>query len=178
MKLNESGGHKGPGRQETLPARCGVRLAELHDYLPTITTIVFVVDIVIILVCIPWILIIKRDSTAAMAWSLIVFLLPIIGSLLFVLFGYTRVHRPLRKKRHHRAKFKARRPDSPREPGQREPQPDPTWQDLGNLAVRLGCQAQGDGPTDQQCTRDGDTAAKPGGIGRAGDSRGVHQILL
>jgi cardiolipin synthase len=115
-------------------------LAELRDYLPHITTIIFVVDVLIIVTTIPWILIIKKDSTAAMAWCLVVLLVPILGFLLFVLFGYTHVYRPLKKKRRHRARYKAKRgePEKAGEVVAPEAPIEPTWQDLGAFAMRLG----------------------------------------
>lgn len=112
-------------------------MATLLEYLPHITTIIFVVDLLIIFTTIPWILIIKKDSTAAMAWCLIVLLVPILGFLLFVLFGYTHVHRPLKKKRRHRAGYRARK-EKPAE-GQTETLPnEETYQNLGGFALRLG----------------------------------------
>jgi len=68
----------------------------------------FILDVLIILGAIPWILSLKRDTVAALAWSLIVILLPIFGFLLFLIFGYTHVYRPLKRKRRHRVRFEAR----------------------------------------------------------------------
>jgi cardiolipin synthase A/B len=69
-----------------------------------------VLDLAIVLAAIPWILSLKRDSTAALAWSLVVILLPLAGFALFLLFGYTHVHRPLRRKRKHHRQFAQRNP--------------------------------------------------------------------
>lgn len=46
-----------------------------------------------------WVLHIKREPMSAIAWSLTVFLMPFIGSVLFYLFGYQTIHRPLRKRK-------------------------------------------------------------------------------
>jgi cardiolipin synthase len=113
-------------------------VGEPFNYIPEITTIILVLDIVSIVCTIPWILIIKKDATAAVAWCLIVILLPIVGFFLFVLFGYTHVYRPLKKKRRHRAGALSRRgPVRGGEPV-RDAGTEPTWQDLGALAARLG----------------------------------------
>jgi cardiolipin synthase len=53
----------------------------------------------------PWILMTKKDSTSAVAWCLIVFFLPFVGTLLFLIFGWQHVHRPLKRKRKHKRLF-------------------------------------------------------------------------
>src|SRR5438128_347272 len=63
------------------------------------------VSMVLLVVTIPWILLTKRDSTSAVAWCLLVFFVPIMGSLFFVLFGYQHIHRRLKKKRKHKKLF-------------------------------------------------------------------------
>jgi cardiolipin synthase A/B len=62
-------------------------------------------SVVLLVVTIPWILLTKRDSTSAVAWCLLVFFVPIFGSILFVLFGYQHIHRPLKRKRKHKQIF-------------------------------------------------------------------------
>ncbi len=52
----------------------------------------------------------KREPPAAIGWSLAIVLLPLIGSVAFVLFGLTRMPRRLRKKMRHRATFAGRSP--------------------------------------------------------------------
>jgi len=97
----------------------------------------FVIDALIILGAIPWILSLKRDSVPAIAWSLVVVLLPIFGFLLFLLFGYTHVYRPLKRKRRHRVRFEARASAAAR--GKRHSAADfVDYGGLGALAVRLG----------------------------------------
>jgi cardiolipin synthase len=90
---------------------------------------------------IPWVLMTKKDSTSAVAWCLLVLLLPLLGPLLFFLFGYQHVYRPLERKRRHQKRFKKRHPAAQHEllPGKsRKPQPDATWEGMGPLAQRLG----------------------------------------
>src|SRR6266849_10173550 len=62
-------------------------------------------SMVLLVVTIPWILLTKRDSTSAVAWCLLVFFVPIFGSIFFLLFGYQHIHRPLKKKRKHKEIF-------------------------------------------------------------------------
>lgn len=99
------------------------------------------VELAILVLGIPWILTIKRDSVSAVAWCLVVVLLPIIGFLLFTVFGYNYVHRPLKRKRKHRAGFGARNPAEKEEaqvgyaPNKAD---DGTYKGLGRLATQLG----------------------------------------
>ena len=59
----------------------------------------------LMVVTIPWVLLTKRESTSAVAWCLLVFFVPILGSVMFVLFGYQHIQRPLRRKRKHKKIF-------------------------------------------------------------------------
>jgi cardiolipin synthase len=61
-----------------------------------------VVTPLITIVTIAWILSLKRDSASATAWCLFVFFLPLFGPLMFFVFGYQHVYRPLSRKRRHR----------------------------------------------------------------------------
>ncbi len=54
-----------------------------------------------------WILATKKDATSAVAWCLVVFFLPLLGPILFVVFGDQHVNRPLRRKRRHKQLFQA-----------------------------------------------------------------------
>ena len=62
--------------------------AELH-------TLLFVVVI-------PFVLFKKRDPTVAVAWCLVVLLMPILGSLLFWAFGFNYVQRRVKRKQRRR----------------------------------------------------------------------------
>src|SRR5260370_36848022 len=98
------------------------------------------VSMVLLVVTIPWILLTKRDSTSAVAWCLLVFFVPIFGSIFFVLFGYQHIHRRLKKKRKHKKIFslthaaltsEVEAPGSADQPGER-------WKGITNLATRFG----------------------------------------
>ncbi len=109
--------------------------------LPWLATAIAVADVLIILIAIPWILTIKREPTSAVAWSLVVILVPLLGFLLFVLFGYNHVYRPLRRKRSHRARYRARFPSGTPTTGYGEAIDHPasrTYHRLGEVAVKLG----------------------------------------
>jgi cardiolipin synthase A/B len=111
----------------------------LEDYLPHIT-IGVLVELIAVLVTFPWILTIKKDSTAAMAWCLIVLLVPLVGVTLFLVFGYTRVDRPMRRKRRHHVRFVARKPAHKREATEEAAEEQLTGIPLrlGQIASRLG----------------------------------------
>jgi len=102
-------------------------------------TVLAVLDALVVMAVIPWILAIKHDSTAAVSWCLAVLLMPLFGALLFVVFGYTYVHRPLRRKRRHREGFRQRSapPLSPQERRIAEAA-EYGYQGLGSLALKLG----------------------------------------
>jgi cardiolipin synthase len=109
-------------------------------YWQDITAWTAVIDAALIIVVIPWVLSIKKEAISAIAWCLLVVLLPIFGVLLFVLFGYQSVHRPLKRKRRHRESFRVRNPAGRHpvhaEAGRAE-NPDETWEGMGRLASRL-----------------------------------------
>lgn len=79
-----------------------------------------------------WILAIKREPTSAIAWCLLVIFVPVLGVLLFVLFGYQNIHAPLRRKQRHAAAFQGR----PLAPS--GPDADGGYEGLAGLARRLG----------------------------------------
>jgi cardiolipin synthase len=81
------------------------RLPWWHHLEVQLTAIVGALSIVL---TIPWILMTKKEATSAIAWCLVVFMLPILGTCFFVMFGYQHVHRPLKRKREHRKQFHAR----------------------------------------------------------------------
>jgi cardiolipin synthase len=76
---------------------------DLLDWLPPLIALV---DFLIILVVLPWVLMTKTDSTSAVAWCLFIIFLPFFGALVFLLFGYQHVNRPLRRKRRHKAHYR------------------------------------------------------------------------
>lgn len=76
---------------------------ELREWLPAVLP---VLGIAIDVATIIWILMTKPDATAAVAWCLCVLFLPFLGALLFVLFGYQHVRRPLKNKILHKQLYR------------------------------------------------------------------------
>jgi len=109
----------------------------LLDYLAHITTVTFVLDAILLLTFIPWILMTKRSATAAVAWCLVVVLMPLFGALLFWMFGYAHVSRPLRRVQRQRSAFRARHPPRQQEAARGEEEDIPTWADLGEVACKV-----------------------------------------
>src|SRR4051812_49058406 len=68
---------------------------------------------VLTLLLIPWALMRTKDPTAALAWCVAILFLPIVGSLLFLIFGKPHIVRPLRRKRRHHEHFARRRGQQP-----------------------------------------------------------------
>jgi cardiolipin synthase len=99
-----------------------------------------IANMVLLVVTIPWILLTKRDSTSAVAWCLLVFFVPIFGSIFFVLFGYQHIHRRLKRKRKHKKLFgltHAGPPGESTDMGDADP-PDAVWQGMSALATKFG----------------------------------------
>ncbi len=101
----------------------------MFDWLETlqIASLLAMLHTVILLTVIPVVLIKKRDPTVAVAWSLVVLLTPLLGALLFWVFGYNYVQRRVVKKKSHRTTFRAvhppRRREATRGAGQLEQDP-------------------------------------------------------
>lgn len=55
-----------------------------------------------------WVLASKKNPTSAAAWCLVVFFIPVLGPLLFFIFGYQHVSRPLARKRRHKIRFQGK----------------------------------------------------------------------
>jgi cardiolipin synthase len=93
-----------------------------------------------------WVLMIKQDSTSAVAWCLFIFFLPLVGAAGFYLFGYQHVDRPLHRKRRHKMLYRspaprttadaAEPPDKPIEAAAGEPEL--LHVDLHRVASRSG----------------------------------------
>ena len=75
---------------------------------PGITGAVALLDLAVVAATLFWVLAVKKEPTAALAWCLLVILVPVFGILLFVVFGYQSVHRPLRRKRRHAEVYRVR----------------------------------------------------------------------
>lgn len=93
-------------------------MAETFElYWDEITAWAALAGVVITALTIAWVLTIKRDPTSALAWCLVVFFLPLLGTALFVFLGYQQVHRPVsRKARHKRAFWNQEAPEADWEP--------------------------------------------------------------
>jgi cardiolipin synthase len=81
----------------------------------------------------------KREPAAALGWSLAIIFLPVVGPLLFLLFGVNRLPRRLRRKIRHRADFKTRftTPSQIRRAGGK-PYQDGPWGDVGRMVEQHG----------------------------------------
>lgn len=110
-----------------------------YDYLPELTVLALV-DTVLILTVIPVVLIKKRDPTVAVAWCLVVVLMPVLGALLFWGFGFNYVSRRVVRKRSHRSHFGQAHPPARREAqrgGSTGEPVDPPPTELVRLALAL-----------------------------------------
>jgi cardiolipin synthase len=113
-------------------------LSWLHDIGVQITAFISVVSLV---VTIPWILMSKKEPTSTVAWCLLVFFVPFLGTVLFVLFGYQHVNRPLRRKRRHKEQFRQEHAAASwsASPGPTATEKaDASWEGMAHLAQRLG----------------------------------------
>lgn len=81
----------------------------------TWATFLAVTHFVLLGLVIPTVLAKKRDATVAVAWCLVVILTPVLGSLLFWVFGFNYVQRRVTKKRTHRKTFGHAHPPKRRE---------------------------------------------------------------
>jgi cardiolipin synthase len=113
------------------------------DWLPYLLGIFGLIGTVL---CIAWVLMTKTEASSAIAWILLIFFLPFVGIILFFLFGYQHVNRPLQRKRRHKLRYE--RPANPpnydstatllRPPGRREGHLHGLGDSLARLAYRLG----------------------------------------
>jgi cardiolipin synthase len=113
----------------------------VNDYWQEITAWGAVLNGVLSVVTIAWILTSKKEATSAVAWCLVVFFLPFIGTLLFLVFGYQHVQRPLLRKRRHKTHYQSRQGGEPLEAaagGASATEPEGRWAALAHLADRFG----------------------------------------
>jgi cardiolipin synthase len=116
---------------------------EIHDWLPYL---VGSAGFLGTLLGIAWVLMTKAEASSAIAWILVIFFLPFVGILLFFLFGYQHVNRPLQRKRRHMLRYT--RPANPpnydstarvlRPPADREGHLEGLGESIARLAYRLG----------------------------------------
>lgn len=102
-------------------------------------SVVAVLHVVLLSLLIPWILLTKREPTAAIAWILAIVMMPIFGSLLYWIFGYNYVYRRQQRKRRHRERFvKKHRSSTGRGSVVAAELAPKTYADLGRLATVTG----------------------------------------
>jgi len=92
------------------------------------------IDVVLVTFTIGWILTLKKDTTSALAWCLLVLFLPFIGMVLFVLFGYQHVHRPVARKLRQKQRFQMTHPASSPVARPGADGVDAGWQGMARLA--------------------------------------------
>ena len=80
-----------------------------------------------------WVLHLKREPQAAISWSLTVILMPFVGPVLFALFGYQTIHRPLARRRKRRSAYRKLSADAGGEGDPSAGVPEP-WGVLASLA--------------------------------------------
>lgn len=96
------------------------------------------IDFVLIGLTLLSILSLKKNSTSAFAWGMTVVFIPVMGLVLYWLFGYQSVYRPLIKKRRHAASYRQRATSVQSEEHDNA---------ASNLAVRLGASRRTAGNT-------------------------------
>ena len=85
-----------------------------------------------------WILHLKKDSLAAMSWTLTVLLMPIFGAILFILIGFQSIHRPIRRKQLHTLRYRARPSGSGEFRTLDAVKTSPGWEGISELSLKLG----------------------------------------
>jgi cardiolipin synthase len=120
--------------ESTAIHHAGIRIVsfDLSAYWPHLTAATLL-DIVLIVIFIPWVLLSKKDTPATVAWCLVVLLMPWFGALLFWVFGYNYL---LHRVRHQRGDIRPERRQPPPPPpltaGENCPE-----NHLGELAKRV-----------------------------------------
>lgn len=78
-----------------------------EDFLAWLPPLLALLDFVLAALTIMWVLMTKTNSTSAVAWCLLVIFIPFLGPVLFFLFGYQHINRPLQRKRRHKEAYQA-----------------------------------------------------------------------
>ena len=71
-------------------------------------------------------------------WCLLVFFVPVLGSLLFLIFGYQQIHRPLWRKQRHKKRFQMSNPRASLVARDTRLTTDASWEEVARLARRFG----------------------------------------
>jgi cardiolipin synthase len=111
----------------------------LEHYIPHIT-ISFALDVLVVVLLVPYVVLKKKDPSSAVAWCLVILLVPLFGALLFWVFGFTHISRPLGLKKERKAHFRSKhQPDNPEAIRAEEQKAgEATWGQLGRVALRVG----------------------------------------
>jgi len=112
----------------------------VDEYVSLLAICCVLLDIVLVGIFIPWILQIKKEPTTAVAWCLVVILIPGIGAAIFWLFGLNYIHRPLLARQVHHSIFQQRHPPGNPHARRGAPQPLPpadSSMELAQLALNL-----------------------------------------
>ena len=110
-------------------------LETLDLYWDEVAAWMAVLNLGLMSVTIGWALTIKREPMSATAWCLLIFFLPFVGSLLFVLLGYQQVHRPMSRKARHKQNYRLRHAGARRDGASAEPALN-GWESMADLAQR------------------------------------------
>jgi cardiolipin synthase len=98
----------------------------------------FLLEVVVTVGTLLAVLHLKREPMSAIAWSLTVIVLPILGPLLFLVFGYQTVNRPISKRRRRKQAYRSLSAEVPAvaKPGGGGPKPDvpERWGVMATLA--------------------------------------------
>lgn len=81
-------------------------LADLWTNLPNwVVALAGAIDLCLVALFLVWVVMSKPDATSAVAWCSVILFSHVFGILLFLIFGYQHVRRPLNRKKRHRAKY-------------------------------------------------------------------------
>ncbi|MGH7221869.1 MAG: cardiolipin synthase, partial [Gemmataceae bacterium] len=106
--------------------------AMLSEYWPHLAIAFSTLDVVLVLVCLPWILLSKKEAPATVAWCLLVLFLPLLGAFCYWAFGNNYLlHRVRHRRGEHSGHRKHPYPDG------LPHQSDRGEHDLGELAERV-----------------------------------------
>jgi cardiolipin synthase len=77
------------------------------DFVEWLPALMALFNLVLATTALAFVLMTKPDSTSAVAWCLLIILVPFVGSIVFYFFGYQHVNRPLERKRRHKLLYQA-----------------------------------------------------------------------
>lgn len=104
----------------------------MFEYWPHLT-VLGTLNVLALLVVIPYVLLTKKEPATAVAWVLLVLLLPLLGSLIFWTFGYNYLVNRVKHRRRQRPLVRERLGDSKRPPDDAAPEEN----DVARLARRF-----------------------------------------